>query len=36
MRNIKEAIEVYVETAQELKGKPESNFIGIKEVEVNA
>ena len=34
--NIKEAIELYLETAQELKKKPVKRFVEIKEVVVNA
>ncbi|HLC79151.1 MAG TPA: type II toxin-antitoxin system HicB family antitoxin [archaeon] len=36
LKNIKEAIEVYLETMQELSKKPSKNFVGIKEVVVNA
>ncbi|MBU0662722.1 MAG: type II toxin-antitoxin system HicB family antitoxin [Candidatus Diapherotrites archaeon] len=34
--NIKEAIELYVESMRELKEKPEKRFVAIKEVVVNA
>ncbi len=34
--NIKEAIELYLETAKEKKQKAVSNFVGISEVVVNA
>ena len=36
MRNLKEAIELYLETLQELRKKPEKRFVEIKEVVVNA
>jgi predicted RNase H-like HicB family nuclease len=36
MNNIKEAIELYLESVQELNKKPVMKFIGIKEVVVNA
>ena len=34
--NIKEAIELYLETAKEKKQKTGSNFVGVSEVVVNA
>ena len=34
--NIKEAIELYIESMKELSKKPEKRFVGIKEVVVNA
>ncbi|MBU2099992.1 type II toxin-antitoxin system HicB family antitoxin [Candidatus Micrarchaeota archaeon] len=36
MKNIKEAIEVYLETVNDLNKKPEKRFFRIKEVVVNA
>lgn len=36
MANIKEAIELYLESVKELKKRPENRFLGIKEVVVNA
>ncbi|MEK6958211.1 MAG: type II toxin-antitoxin system HicB family antitoxin [archaeon] len=36
LKNIKEAIELYLETLQELRKKPEKRFVEIKEVVVNA
>ena len=36
MANIKEAIEVYIESMGELNTKPQNKFVGIKEVVVNA
>ena len=36
MSNIKEAIELYIESMRELKKKPQKTFLGIKEVVVNA
>ncbi len=36
MRNIKEAIELYIESMEELSKKPEKRFFGVKEVAVNA
>ena len=36
MDNIKEAIELYLESLQELDKKPEKRFVEIKEVVVNA
>ncbi len=34
--NIKEAIELYLETSKEKKQKTVSNFVGVSEVVVNA
>ena len=36
MQNIKEAIELYLETLEELKAKPQKKFFQVKEVVVNA
>ena len=36
MNNIKEAIELYIESVKELKNKPRKSFIGFREVIVNA
>jgi predicted RNase H-like HicB family nuclease len=36
MENMKEAIELYLESLEELKKKPEERFFKIKEVVVNA
>ena len=36
LENIKEAIELYLETIKELKNKPKEKFIGFKKVVVNA
>ena len=36
MANMKEAIDLYLETMKELKQKPERKFIGIREVVTNA
>lgn len=36
MENIKEAIELHIETTRELAKQPEKMFVGIKEVVVNA
>ncbi len=35
-KNIKEAIELYIETLSDLNKKPETNFVTIKEVVINA
>ena len=35
MANIKEAIELYIESVQDLKKKPEKKFVAIKEVAVS-
>lgn len=34
--NIKEAIELYLESVKELKKKPKNRFVEIREVSVNA
>lgn len=36
MSNVKEAIELYLESLKELKKIPQNKFLGIKEVVVNA
>jgi predicted RNase H-like HicB family nuclease len=36
MKNMKEAIELYLETSQALNKKPQKRFFQIKEVVVNA
>ena len=36
MAHIKEAIELYIETAKDLKERPKRSFVGFKEVVVNA
>ena len=36
LENMKEAIELYLETMHDLKKRPETKFVGVKEVVVNA
>lgn len=36
MTNIKEAIELYLESVKDLKDKPRNSFVGFREVVVNA
>ncbi len=36
MVNMKEAIELYIESMEELNKKPRNKFVGIREVVVNA